>query len=400
MSRFQSLRRAQHAQRALLAGVLAGMLALAGAAMYLNPAAAAPPIGPTPATSHAVTLSASPVIGLANGTAITFSVHTSGGTTLVGNITAHLCQHGFTSYGTTNFGYSGSPASRCIYQPGIVSGGITGADYDKVYGPFSGGETTSGSLKFHTGTGSVTWGNVSGYGPFSTQADTTHEIDLVIQVNLAGDATPVTYFIQPLVYTNVPGTPRSVDAKPGSTTTSTGPIIVSYAAPATNGGSAITKYTATCTSTNGGVTKSAVHTGSTVAAITVTGLTTAKAYTCKVKATNANGTGPSSTASVAIIVGSPARVATPSIAKAATGKLKVTFTNLTSAQAHGSALSTPKYTAGCTSSNGGVTRSATGTANPIYVGSLSAGKTYTCKVKAHNARGYGRVSPPSAAHTA
>ena len=321
MSRFHSLRRAHGKRRALLAGVLI----VAGAVMYLNPAAAAPPIGPTPATSHSVTLSASPVIGLTNGSAITFSVHTAGGTTLVGNITAHLCQHGFTTYGTTNFGYSDSSASRCIYQPGIVSGGITGADYEKVYGPFSGSETTSGSLTFHTGTGSVTWGNVTGYGPFTTQANTTHQIDLVIQVNLAGDATPVTYFIQPLVFTNVPGAPRSVDAKPGSTTTSTGPIIVSYAAPTTDGGSAITKYTATCTSSNGGATVSGVHTGSTVAAITVTGATTAKTYTCRVKATNANGTVPRRPQRLGLNVGFPARPLPPTGREGRHGQCRVTF---------------------------------------------------------------------------
>ena len=85
------------------------------------------------------------------------------------------------------------------------------------------------------------------------------------------------------------------------------------------------------------------------------------------------------------------------MAKTAAGKLKVTFTPLTAAQANGSALSAPQYTATCTSSNGGVTKSITGATSPLTVTALTAGKTYTCSVKAHNARGYGQASPVSAA---
>ena len=40
-------------------------------------------------------------------------------------------------------------------------------------------------------------------------------------------------------------------------------------------------------------------------------------------------------------------------------------------------------------------------AGPVLeVKGLTAGKTYTCKVRAHNARGYGRWSPGSTALTA
>jgi hypothetical protein len=54
----------------------------------------------------------------------------------------------------------------------------------------------------------------------------------------------------------------------------------------------------------------------------------------------------------------------------------------------------------CTSSNAGVAKSATGAASPISVTGLTAGKTYTCTVTAHNARGFGPASAPSAAVTA
>ena len=492
MSRFESLRRGRRGRRALFAGVLI----TATAVVLVAPAEA---VSPTPTPDHAVTLSASPVTLLANGQAITFTVNTSGGTTLVGNITAHLCIHGAASYGTTTFGYSGQFANRCVYDsgspgpPGITAGGLSGADYERTYGSYSGTETTSGPLVFHAGTGSVTWGNASGYGPFTLQADSTHEADLVIQINLSGDSVPTTYFIQPLTFASVPGAPTAVKAQPGSgsatvswtapanhgvspitgytvtpfrgatalaphvyntaatsqtitgftnglaytfkvkatnsagtgaqsaaspavtvgapkspgsatvktgsTTTSTGTITVTYTTP-TNNGAAITKFTATCVSGNAGVTRSGVHTGATAGAIAVTGATTAKTYTCTVTATNARGTSPPSTPSVALVVGSPAQVARPTVVKTVAGTLKSTFTNLTAAQANGSPLTTPKYTATCVSSDGGPTKSAAGTASPISVTGLTPGKTYTCNVKAHNARGYGLASAASLAHTA
>lgn len=61
------------------------------------------------------------------------------------------------------------------------------------------------------------------------------------------------------------------------------------------------------------------------------------------------------------------------------------------------------FTAGCVSSNGGVTRSVT-VVNPalraITVTGLSVGKTYTCKVRAVNARGTGLPSNQSGAKIA
>ena len=174
---------------------------------------------------------------------------------------------------------------------------------------------------------------------------------------------------------------------------------MTYVAPANNG-SAITKFTATCVSSNGGVTKTGIHTGATAVAIPVAGATTGKLYTCTVTATNVRGTSQASPPSAAITVGAPARVAQPTVAKTANGVLKSTFTNLTVAQANGSPLTAPQYTATCTSSNGGVTKSATGAASPISVGALTTGKTYTCTIKAHNVRGFGLAAVASAAKVA
>ena len=77
------------------------------------------------------------------------------------------------------------------------------------------------------------------------------------------------------------------------------------------------------------------------------------------------------------------------------GKLKVKFT--VGASIGGTAT---RYRALCTSSNGGVVGSMTGTGSPIKVKGLTAGDRYTCTVTASNARGTGLPSAASATVTA
>ena len=191
-----------------------------------------------------------------------------------------------------------------------------------------------------------------------------------------------------------PTAPTAPKAASTSTTTTTGSLIVSYTAGANNGAT-ITSFTATCTSSNGGVTKSGAHVGATATPIAVGGVTTTKTYTCVVKATNSRGTSPASSASPPVIVGSPAAPTAPTVTKTSAGSLKVTFTPPAS-----NGASITSYTTTCTSSNGGLTNSATGAASPITVTGLTTTKTYTCTVKAANSRGAGPPSPASAAVTA
>jgi len=191
------------------------------------------------------------------------------------------------------------------------------------------------------------------------------------------------------IIAGAPLAPTAVKAVPGPANASTGSLTVSYVAGANNG-AAITKFTATCTSAGGGVPKSAVRNASTAGPIVVTGVTTKKAYTCKVTETNARGTSSASAASAAVIVGAPGPPPKPTIVKTAAGSLKVSFT---APAANGAAITS--YTATCTSSNAGVTRSKSAATSPITVTTLSAGKTYTCTVRATNSRGAGPLSPPS-----
>ncbi|MDP9335960.1 MAG: fibronectin type III domain-containing protein, partial [Actinomycetota bacterium] len=185
-----------------------------------------------------------------------------------------------------------------------------------------------------------------------------------------------------------PAAPTNVKAVPGSTTTATGPLTVSFT-PGANNGAAISNYTVTCTSSNGGASGS--NTG-TASPITVTGLTTAKTYTCTVTATNTRGAGLASAPSLPVIVGSPAAPTGVSAVKVASGQVKVSFTAGTD---NGSAISS--FTATCTSSDGGVSGSQTGPASPITVTSLTTAKTYTCTVTATNTRGTSLASPSSTA---
>ena len=153
-----------------------------------------------------------------------------------------------------------------------------------------------------------------------------------------------------------PGAPTGVLARPGTATlATTGPIVVTFNAPA-NHGAAITKYTATCTSSNGGTTRTVVYNGAAAVPMTVGSASLQKSYTCTVRATNAKGTSPASAPSPAIVVGAPAQVGKPAVARTASATISVRFVPLTATQANGSPLSTPNYTAACTSANGGVTR--------------------------------------------
>jgi hypothetical protein len=207
-------------------GLIAAIAAIAAVAVQFSPVGASSATGPSPATTHAVTLTASPVDNLVDGAAITYTVNTSGGTTLIGNLTAHICIHGLSGYTTGSFGYSGANGVRCVYNPGtlgvvpgIVSGGLNQADYESTH-TYAGTETTSGPLTFHAGTGSVLWGNVTGQGPLNITCDSTHPCDLVIEVNLAGDGVPTTYFVQPLAYAGAGATTTTASTTvPGSTTT-------------------------------------------------------------------------------------------------------------------------------------------------------------------------------------
>src|SRR6478735_4410140 len=100
----------------------------------------------------------------------------------------------------------------------------------------------------------------------------------------------------------VPAAPPDTPVKP-TATAGNAQISVAFVAPDAHG-SAITSYTASCTSINGGTAGSLSGASS---PLVVTGLTNGKSYTCKVLATNAEGSSAQSQPSTAVV---PATVPT------------------------------------------------------------------------------------------
>ena len=188
----------------------------------------------------------------------------------------------------------------------------------------------------------------------------------------------------------VPTAGAPAQPAPPTITTGNAQIVVNYTAPADNG-SPITFYSATCTSADGGTSGLTSITGPTATPITVTGLTNGHTYTCVVSAINAVGSSPSSAASASAFVGLPSAPPQPTVA-AGNAQIVVTF-----AAPNNNGSTITGYTATCTSGNGGVTGSTTGTASPLIVTALTNGASYTCTVAAANVFGPGPSSPASAA---
>jgi lysophospholipase L1-like esterase len=196
------------------------------------------------------------------------------------------------------------------------------------------------------------------------------------------------------VIVGAPAAPKKIAAASGATTAATGTLTVAHS-PASNHGSAVTQYSATCTSTDGGVTQSAVSPGAASTPITVAGATTGRTYTCTVTPANGFGTGPATTASNAVVVGSPAAPAKPTTTSAGAGSRAVAFKTPAD---NGDAVT--GATAVCVSSNGGTTTGNVGSASPITVTGLTVGSSYTCTVSAINSRGIGTPSKASATFVA
>jgi titin len=187
----------------------------------------------------------------------------------------------------------------------------------------------------------------------------------------------------------VPGAPTSVSGTSGNTQVS-----LTWTAPASNGGSAITDYVVEFNDGSGFATF-ADGTSATAAA-TVTGLTNGTAYTFRVSATNAAGTGSTSTVSASVTPlttpGAPTGVSgTP-------GNTQVVLTWAAPSSVGGSAI-----TDYVVEFNNGVSWSTfadgTSASTGATVTGLSNGTAYTFRVSATNSVGTGASSAVSAAVT-
>jgi len=159
--------------------------------------------------------------------------------------------------------------------------------------------------------------------------------------------------------------------------------------PSSNGGLGITGYVVTpCVA---GIPQQSRTFNPTNAQEIIAGLTNTRIYTFTVAAKNAYGASPPSAPSNAVIVGTPAAATGVHPVRISPGRFKVNF-----APGSNNGAKATIYTATCTSTSGGVTKTGRGTGSPIRVSGLSRGKTYRCTVNATNSRGTGPTSSASA----
>jgi hypothetical protein len=193
----------------------------------------------------------------------------------------------------------------------------------------------------------------------------------------------------------VPSAPRVAFAVPSGSTGAQ----VSWKAPASDGGSSITGYTVIpFTGYRFQSQETPQVFNSTATTDTLTGLKRAKAYRFKVVAMNVVGNGAASALTSAIVIGTPAQPARPTVKKGAVkGTLIVAFK---APKSNGAPIT--RYTASCHPLRNSRNNTAVnGKKSPITVSghgltAIRSGNTYICVVRAANSRGPSVASPPSA----
>ena len=197
-------------------------------------------------------------------------------------------------------------------------------------------------------------------------------------------------------------TPATVPGAPtiGAATAGNAQATVTWTAPADNGGAAISSYTATAVEDN---TKSCTTADGSTLTCTVTGLTNGTAYTFTVTATNAEGPGAASSASIPVTPGTIPGA--PTIGAATAGNTQATVTWAAPADDGGSTISSYTATAvedntkSCTiiTATRAVLADSTAEAAALTctVTGLTNGTAYTFTVTATNFFGTGAASSAS-----
>jgi hypothetical protein len=182
---------------------------------------------------------------------------------------------------------------------------------------------------------------------------------------------------------NPPSVARSVVGTPGNSS-----VVVSWAAPASNGGAAITGYVVTASPKVGSVYKSCSTNGTTLAC-TVPGLTNGKSYTFRVTSTNAAAQSSTTAASAAVIAGTPTVARTLAVTFPAAKSAKLTWVapkSTNSGAVTGYRVRWCKMTTCSTWTNLSPTKRSTTTAN------LTKNLTYRVEIQAKNGSGYGPMA--------
>jgi hypothetical protein len=345
-----------------------------------------PYIGSTAQTATTITgnppSTSATITGLTNGTTYTFKVNAANGVgtgpdSTASNVVTPAAPtapgaptgvSGTPGNGTATVSWTapsngGSPIISYTVTPYI---GSTAQTITTVTAPAT-STTISGLTNGTTYTFTVAATNAIGTGPASAQS--------------AG-VTPIG--------PTAPAAPTGVTATAGNATAS-----VSWTAPA-NGGSAITGYTITPYIGSTAQPATTINGTPPGTSTTITGLTNGTAYTFKVKATNAIGTGPDSAASNAVTPTAPTVPAAPTGVSAVPGNGSATV-SWTAPSNGGSAVTSYTVTPFIgTTAQTPVTVSGSPPATSTTVLGLSNGVAYTFTVAASNAIGAGPASSPSA----
>ena len=300
------------------------------------------------------------VTGLTNGQAYTFTVYA---TNAVGNGPASTPSTPVTPATVpgppeTIAAIGGNAQATVTFQAPASNGGSAITGYTAV--------ASSGGI---TGTNSVSPIVVTGLTNGNSYTFTVYATNAVGNGPANGPSNPV-------IPSTVPGAPTGLIPTGGNAQVS-----IAFTPPTSNGGAAISSYTAT--STPGNIT----GTSTTGSPVVVTGLTNGTSYTFKIYATNADGNGPASIASIAVV---PATVpGAPLYPSAVAGNALAVVSFSPPSSNGGAAISS--YTA--TSNPGNISYSGTG--SPITVTGLTNGTAYTFTVKATNSAGTGPASVPT-----
>jgi titin len=314
------------------------------------------------------------VTGLTNGTSYTFRVAATNsvGTSAYSAASSAVTPATAPSAPTALTGFTANAQAPLMWAVPASDGGSAITDYVIQFSSDSGTTWTTFADGTSTSQSAIVTGLTNG----------TSYIFRVAAANAAGNSSYST--ASPAV------TPRTT---PGAPTTVAGAVAdgqapLTWSAPASNGGAAISDYVVQYSSNSGSSWTTFTDGISVATSTTVTGLTNGTSYVFRVAASNSAGTGSysSPTATVTPLAAPGAPSITDATATASAG----TFTFSAPASNGGTAVT--GYTATCTSTNGGTTRTATGASSPLTVSSLDAGKSYTCSVTATTAYATGTAS--------
>jgi hypothetical protein len=337
--------------------------------------------------------------GAAPPVASSTQVHSGSGSALLGTVQPGNEPNGDSSLSqTVAIPSSGGPTTLSFwYYPGttddICSGSGCSFDWQEAQIRNTAGQTLASVFKSNSN--GQKWTQVS----FDLTPYAGQNIVLWFNVHQDGSNPPDDTWMYlddvTLSQPTVPGAPTSVTATAGN-----GSAAVSWIAPASTGGSAITSYTITPFAGSIAQTPVTVSGSPPATSTTVTGLTNGTTYTFTVTATNANGAGPPSAPSNAVIPTAPSPPAAPTgvTATAGSGSAAVSWT--APVNTGGSAITSYTVTPfiGSTAQTP-VTVSGSPPATSTTVTGLTNGTTYTFTVTATNANGTGPASAPSNAVT-